>query len=154
VNYASLRDRHIEGASSTASPATLLVMLYDRLVLDLLRAESALRDGKRDAAHEQLTHAQDIISELSNTLDVDAWDGAPPLMSVYTFVHTSLVDANAKGDPEAVVACRELIEPLQDAWQRALCELEMDVAEAESMLAIAHLQVTSAMPPVYLDTPA
>jgi flagellar protein FliS len=137
MNYNALRDRYVQDAVSTASPATLLVMLYDRLVLDLLRAESALRDGKRDAANEQLTHAQDIISELSNTLDVDAWDGAPQLMSVYTFVHTSLVDANVKGDAEAVVACRELIEPLQDAWQRAASQ----VAEAEPERSLGELGV-------------
>ncbi len=127
MNYNALRDRYVQDAVSTASPATLLVMLYDRLVLDLLRAETALRDGKRDAANEQLTHAQDIISELANTLDVDAWEGARQLMSVYTFLHTTLVEANVKGDADSVVACRELIEPLQDAWQRAakqVAELE------------------------------
>lgn len=127
MNYANLRDRYVQDAVSTASPATLLIMLYDRLVLDLLRAEAALRDGKRDAANEQLTHAQDIIAELSNTLDVDAWEGARRLMSVYTFLHTSLVDANVKGDADKVAACRELVEPLQDAWQRAAKQ----VAEAE-----------------------
>jgi len=127
MNYANLRDRYVQDAVSTASPATLLVMLYDRLVLDLLRGEAALRDGKRDVANEQLTHAQDIISELSNTLDVDVWDGARQLMSVYTFLHTSLVDANVKGDADKVVACRELVEPLQDAWQRAAKQ----VAETE-----------------------
>ena len=78
MNYDTLRDRYVQDAVSTASPATLLVMLYDRLVLDLLRAETALRDGKRDAANEQLAHAQDIISELANTLDVDVWEGATP----------------------------------------------------------------------------
>ena len=76
MNYANLRDRYVQDAVSTASPATLLIMLYDRLVLDLLRAEAALAEGKRDAANEQLTHAQDIVSELAATLDVNAWDGA------------------------------------------------------------------------------
>lgn len=119
MNYSNLRDRYVQDAVSTASPATLLIMLYDRLVLDLLRGEAALRDGKREQAHEQLTHAQDIISELSNTLDLDAWDGAKQLMAVYAFLLTTLVDANVKGDADMVASCRELVEPLQDAWQRA-----------------------------------
>ena len=67
MNYANLRDRYVQDAVTTASPATLLVMLYDRLVLDLMRGESALRSGQRDAANEQLNHAQDIISELANS---------------------------------------------------------------------------------------
>ena len=119
MNYENLRDRYVQDAVSTASPATLLIMLYDRLVLDLLRAEAALTEGQRDAAHQQLVHAQDIVSELAATLDVDAWDGARQLMSVYTFLATSLVEANVEGDVAKVVACRELVEPLQEAWQQA-----------------------------------
>ena len=137
MNYNTLRERYVQDAVSTASPATLLVMLYDRLVLDLLRAETALRDKKREAANEQLTHAQDIISELANTLDVDAWDGATQLMSVYAFLLTTLVEANIECDPEKVVACRELLEPLQDAWQRAATQ----VAEAEPQRSLGELGV-------------
>ena len=137
MNYDTLRDRYVQDAVSTASPATLLVMLYDRLVLDLLRAETALRDGKRDAANEQLAHAQDIISELANTLDVDVWEGATQLMSVYAFLLTSLVEANIECDADKVVACRELIEPLQDAWQRAASQ----VAESEPERSLGELGV-------------
>lgn len=127
MNYANLRDRYVQDAVSTASPATLLIMLYDRLVLDLLRGETALRAGQRDAANSQLTHAQDILAELANTLDVDAWDGAKQLMSVYTYLITSLIDANVRGDADKVAACRELVEPLQEAWQQAARQ----VAQAE-----------------------
>jgi len=137
MNYANLRDRYVRDAVSTASPATLLVMLYDRLVLDLLRAEAALRDNNRQAANAQLLHAQDIISELANTLDMDVWDGAKQLMSIYNFLLTTLVDANIKGDPEMVVSCRELIEPLQEAWQQAASQ----VAQAEPERALGELGV-------------
>ncbi len=127
MNYSNLRDRYVQDAVSTASPATLLIMLYDRLVLDLLRGETALREGKRDQANEQLKHAQDIISELANTLDTTAWDGAKQLMAVYTFLLTSLVEANVQADADKVAMCRELVEPLQDAWQQAARQ----VAQAE-----------------------
>lgn len=137
MNYSNLRDRYVQDAVTTASPATLLVMLYDRLVLDLMRGETALRQGQRDAANEQLNHAQDIISELANTLDVNAWDGAKQLMSVYTFLLTSLVEANVQGDADKVAACRELVEPLQDAWQQAARQ----VAEAEPQRAMGELGV-------------
>lgn len=137
MNYANLRDRYVQDSVSTASPATLLVMLYDRLVLDLLRAEAALNDGKKDQANEQLLHAQDIVSELASTLDVDAWEGAKQLMSVYTFLLTTLVEANVQGDVDKVVACRELVEPLQDAWQQAARQ----VAQAEPERSLGELGV-------------
>lgn len=137
MNYANLRERYVQDAVSTASPATLLIMLYDRLVLDLLRAEAALAEGKRDAANEQLNHAQDIVSELAATLDLDAWEGARQLMSVYTFLSTSLVEANIQADAAKVAACRGLVEPLQEAWQQAARQ----VAEAEPERSFGELGV-------------
>lgn len=123
MNYASVRARYVDDSVATASPARLLTMLYDRLVLDLERAEHEQRDGNRGAAGPHLTHAQDIVGELMATLDVDAWDGGPQLMSVYSFLMTELVGANVSGDPERTAACRELVEPLRDAWYQAAQEL-------------------------------
>jgi len=137
MNYSNLRDRYVQDSVSTASPATLLLMLYDRLVLDLLRAEAALNDGLKAQANEQLLHAQDVVSELASTLDVDAWDGAKQLMSVYTFLLSTLIEANLEGDAAKVVACRELVEPLQDAWQQAA----RHVAQAEPERSFGELGV-------------
>jgi flagellar secretion chaperone FliS len=119
MNYAAVRSRYMDDSVSTANPAQLLIMLYDRLVLDLSRAEAAQRAGDRAGAGQQLLHAQDIVSELASTLDVSAWDGAQQLMSVYTFLLTELMGANVAGDPERTAACRELVEPLRDAWRQA-----------------------------------
>ena len=69
------RLRYVTDSVETASPARLLVQLYDRLVLDLTRGEQALAAGDRAAASEQICHAQDIITELHATLKVDAWSG-------------------------------------------------------------------------------
>lgn len=137
MNYGNLRERYVQDSVSTASPATLLIMLYDRLVLDLLRAEAALNDNNKQQASEQLLHAQDVVSELASTLDVDAWDGAKQLMSVYTFLITTLVEANLEGDVTKVIACRELVEPLQDAWQQAA----RTVAKAEPERSFGELGV-------------
>jgi len=123
MNYAAVRTRYLDDAVATASPATLLTMLYDRLVLDLTRAEAAQRSGDRATANGQLLHAQDIISELLSTLDVGAWDGARQLMSVYTFLLSELVSANVSGDADRTAACRELVEPLREAWHEAAAQL-------------------------------
>lgn len=123
ANYAAVRTRYVDDTVATASPAKLLTMLYDRLVLDLTRAEAEQRAGNRGAAGPHLTHAQDIVGELASTLDVSAWDGAPQLLSIYTFLLTELVSANVAGDPERTAACRALVEPLADAWHQAAGQL-------------------------------
>ncbi len=61
MNYAAVRARYLDDAVATASPAKLLTMLYDRLVLDLERAETAQRAGDRAGAGPHLLHAQDIV---------------------------------------------------------------------------------------------
>lgn len=115
----TMRARYIADTIQTASPAKLLLMLFDRLVLDLARGEQALIAGNRPEANTQLTHAQDIISELHMSLDMDAWAGSTALAQLYSFAVTELVNANVQGDVTKVTACRVLMEPLRDTWRQA-----------------------------------
>lgn len=113
------RERYLADSIATASPAKLLVMLYDRLVLDLTRAEDALAADDRVAASRQLMHAQEILLELRTSLDVEAWEAAPGLANLYVFVLGELMRANVNGDGALVASCRGLVEPLRDAWREA-----------------------------------
>lgn len=117
--YAAYRTRFVSDTVATAAPERLLVMLYDRLLLDIERGEAALRAGDRVAAHSQLLHAQDILFELLGTLRTDAWEGAPQLASLYQWVIAELVTANSRLDADRAKACRELVAPLRDAWHEA-----------------------------------
>ena len=120
---ASLRARYVGDAVTTASPQRLLVMLYDRLVLDLERAEIALDTGDRTDAAAQIQHAQDIVFELRESLRVDAWEGGPRLAALYSWMITELVQAGVKRDRNRVAACRQIAEPLRDAWRQAAATL-------------------------------
>jgi flagellar protein FliS len=123
MSAATLRNRYLGDSITTASPQRLLVMLYDRLALDLERAEAALTTGDREAANALLQHAQDIVLELHSSLQVDCWDGGPRLSALYTWLHGELVRANTKGDLRRVVDCRKIVEPLRDAWTEAAASL-------------------------------
>ncbi|GAB1694681.1 flagellar export chaperone FliS [Krasilnikovia sp. M28-CT-15] len=115
----AMRERYLADSIATASPAKLLVMLFDRLVLDLTRGEQALLDGDREEARVNLLHAQDIVLELQSSLKPDAWDGAADLAAIYAFVMKELVNANVKSDAVKTRQCRELMEPLRDTWREA-----------------------------------
>jgi flagellar secretion chaperone FliS len=114
-----LRNRYLEDSVNTASPGKLLVMLYDRLVLDLQQGEQAIQGGDRETASEKINHAQEIILELRTTLDVDVWEGAAGLAALYSWLLTELIQANIKLDAAKVAVCRGMIEPLRDAWREA-----------------------------------
>jgi flagellar secretion chaperone FliS len=120
---ASVRARYLSDGVTTASPQQLLVMLYDRLALDLERAEDALVGKDREAAHVQLMHAQEIVLELRSSLQVDVWEGGPRLAALYSWLVGELIQANLKGDVRRVRDCRSIVEPLRDAWREAAASL-------------------------------
>jgi flagellar protein FliS len=119
----SLRARYLGDTIATASPQQLLVMLYDRLALDLERAEAALVDKDRQLAHGQLMHAQEIVLELRASLNVEVWEGGPRLAALYAWLLGELIQANLKGDVRRVRDCRKVVEPLRDAWREAAASL-------------------------------
>lgn len=115
--------RYLSDSLATASPSVLLVMLYDRLILDLTRGEQALVAADRESAHNNLVHAQEIVRELLSSLELDQWDGAPALGALYTWLLKELMAANLAGDAERIATCRvETVEPLAEAWRQAALE--------------------------------
>jgi flagellar protein FliS len=113
------RNPYLESTVQTASPARLLVMLCERLVLDCQRGTDALESGDHSVAHLQLLHAQDIVAELHSTLRTDAWDGAEDLGRLYGHLQVSLVQANVRHDAELARHCLEIATQLADTWREA-----------------------------------
>ena len=113
------RARYNRDAVLSATPVRLLTMLYDRLLLDLNRAESAQQRQDWQTASDNLIHAQAIVSELSTSLNVDAWDGAEGLFSLYTYASTAMVSANTHRDSARTRECIQLLEPLRLTWHEA-----------------------------------
>ncbi len=57
-NGRGARNAYVDNSVATASPERLLVMLCDRLVLDVQRGVAALSAGVPVEAHGYLVHAQ------------------------------------------------------------------------------------------------
>jgi flagellar protein FliS len=119
MNPALKRAQLNREAILSASPARLLTMLYDRLLVDLNRAEAAQLAGDWPAASENLVHAQAIISELVSSLNSDEWSGATGLQGIYAFATQLLIDANIKRNPALTRQAILLMEPLRQTWHEA-----------------------------------
>ena len=113
------REAYLAASVATASPAQLLVMLCERLVLDLQRATDALRRGEPSQAHDPLLHAQDIVVELRSTLGVDAWEGGPGLAALYDYLYGELVRANVRKDLATADFALHIASTLRDTWRDA-----------------------------------
>ncbi|TFC92988.1 flagellar export chaperone FliS [Cryobacterium sinapicolor] len=103
----------------SATPVRLLTMLYDRLLLDLGRAEIAQNIEDWAVASENLLHAQAIVSELSTSLNVEAWEGGEGLFALYTYVSNALMSANIHRDVARTREAIALLEPLRQTWHEA-----------------------------------
>ncbi|MEQ4520875.1 flagellar export chaperone FliS [Pseudarthrobacter sp. B907] len=120
---AAQRNQYLADSVLSAPPARLLTMLYDRLLLDLGRAETAQQAANWPVASENLLHGQAIIAELISSLKTDAWDGADGLLGLYNYAFTALVNANIQRDAALTREAIDLLEPLRQAWHEAAASI-------------------------------
>jgi flagellar protein FliS len=113
------RAAYMDATIATASPSRLLVMLFDRLVLDVQRGLEAQRRGDFEETHRQLTHAQDIVMELQSSLRADEFRGGYDLAALYGFLHRQLIMANIRKDAAITDEVLTLVTDLCDAWRQA-----------------------------------
>jgi flagellar protein FliS len=111
---------------ATATPSQLLVMLFERLVLDCERGLRALVAQDRETAHAQLVHAQAIVTELQSSLDVDGMPAGRELLALYGYLQRRLIQANVGQQPaaakEALVVARDLCETWRAAARLAAAD--------------------------------
>jgi flagellar protein FliS len=134
TSLARAKQQYLEQQVASASPERLLTMLYDRLLVDVDRAAASQDAADWTAAGSHLTHAQQIVAELSGSL-TDAWDGAGELRAIYTYLTGRLIAANISHDREITAECHALIAPLRDAWHRAAVETSAAAPAPSSALA-------------------
>jgi flagellar secretion chaperone FliS len=115
-------------AVQTANGPHLLLMLCDRLAVDIARSEVALEANDNKAANDHLQHAQRIVRMLRNALQPDGFAGGRELLSVYQFLENHLVRANLEKSGALVRECAELVQPIHEAWTRAVRDQERENA--------------------------
>lgn len=121
---AALRRRYTNDSVTTASPGQLVVLLYNRLVKDLHLALVGLERRDIEGAHRALRHAQEIVAELSSSLDLEVWPDGDGLLALYDYVQDRLVHANVTKSAALVAEALDLVEPLRDAFTQAAATAE------------------------------
>ncbi|EOD00378.1 flagellar export chaperone FliS [Caldisalinibacter kiritimatiensis] len=103
----------------TASPEELTLMLYNGAVKFIKQGKVFLEQKDMEKAHNSIVRAQDIISELNITLNMD-YEISKNLRSLYTFILERLMDANIKKDIKILDEVLPLVEELRDTWKEAM----------------------------------
>ncbi|MBM7866676.1 flagellar export chaperone FliS [Heliobacterium gestii] len=105
-------------AVQTAAPEKLLLMLYDGAIRFLHQAIKYIDEKKPNEAHQNIVKAQNIIVELTVTLNMD-YPISQNLRSLYDFFFQHLVQANVKKDTKMIMDIIKLLSELRDTWEEA-----------------------------------
>jgi flagellar secretion chaperone FliS len=119
----TLRNRFVNDGVAAMSNERILVALFDRLLVDIDQAVTAIAGKQVAVAHDKLIHGQRILEELLLALDADVWPGAADLAGLYVHARQLLVTANLRKDPAPLAECRELLAPLAEAWKDAYAQI-------------------------------
>lgn len=111
----------------TASPAQIMIMLYDGAIRFSLVAKKKIEDKDYAAKGTYIGKVQAIVSELMSSLDFSI---APELCSrleqLYIYIIEQLTISNLELKTEPLDVVVELLKTLRDGWSEALTSLPTD----------------------------
>ena len=112
--------RYREAEVLSASPAQLVVIVYEHLLVNLRRARLLASEQDGMARSDALERARAALTELLVTLDRDkGGELANRLGSIYTFVLSELVVLGVKPDTKRMDAIIALVGELHEAFSQA-----------------------------------
>ena len=114
--FTNAQDTYRKQGILTANPVELIVMLYDGLKKNIVLARRLIERSDAAKAHKHLMKAQDIITELMNSLDM-SFEISEDLLSIYEFMLRILEEANLNKDASQLEAIVEIVTSLRDTWQ-------------------------------------
>lgn len=120
---ANLKERYKEDYVSTASPADLIIMLYEGCIKQIKLAKIYLESDDIEQTSTAIIKAQNIIMELMQSLDM-SFEISKDLMSLYDFILYELMQMNIKKDMEKSPDILNILVTLKDAWLGAKLKLD------------------------------
>ena len=121
MSYERASQAYTQSAVLSASPEQLVVMLYDGAIRFLNQAQLAMQQEKKEIARERLLRAEDIITELNKSLDVESGgEIADSLRSLYLWMKRQIMQSLIQQDPEPLSECLQQLLELREAWSSAL----------------------------------
>lgn len=112
-------DTYKEQGVLTAGPMELIIMLYNGLRKNMVLATRDIERKDPASAHMHLMKAQNIVSELLSSLDMN-FSISYDLMAIYEFLLHQLMAVNAAKESAAIEPLLEIVDVLRDAWQEVI----------------------------------
>jgi len=111
----------------TASPAQIMLMLYDGAIRFALIARGKIEEKDYAAKGAYIGKVQAIVSELMSSLDFSvAPELCERLEQLYLYIMEQLTAANLEMKTEPIDLSVELLKTLREGWNEALTSLPSD----------------------------
>jgi flagellar protein FliS len=114
----SNRNKYVQNSIQTATPAQLLIMLYDGAIKFTKQAMEAIEKKNYMEAHRNLIKVQDIVQEFIITLDHNA-PVAEGLLKLYDYFMYLLVQGNVKKNTKPLEELLGYLTDLKETWVQA-----------------------------------
>lgn len=113
----NLKQEYLTQSVLTASPADLIVMLFDSCIKNLRLAEICLSENNDlNKTNLHFQKAQQIIMELVNCLDTSI-ELSAQLLDIYDFLLRTLREMNFKKDLSLMPDVLDILISMRDTWQ-------------------------------------
>ena len=106
-------------AVTTASPGELTLMLYNGCLRFMKAARMAMENYEIEKKNENLIKAQNIISELRVTLNMEL-EVSKNMIAMYDYILRRLIEANMKNDTAILDEAEELVTGFRDTWKQVI----------------------------------
>lgn len=117
MTYSHAAAAYREHEVLTASPAQLVVIVYDHALANLTRARMAFQAGNIEARVEATGKARDALVELMATLDVERGGQlAENLRGLYGFLINQLLDLGLHPDARLLDRVTTMVSELRSAF--------------------------------------
>jgi len=123
------RNKYLETTVQTASPAQLLLMLYDGAIRFCKLGIEGIKEDDVEKKHTNLTKVQSIIFELMSTLDKDI-EVSDGLLRLYEYFIHRLTEANTRKDEEPAEEVLNYLVDLKQTWVQAASSMNKHVSGA------------------------
>lgn len=125
-------NQYREQSVLTAGPGELVLMLYDGCLKQVRLARLAINENMTAERNSALQKAQEIVSELINTLDFD-YELSDSLYALYDYFLNELITANVENSTNRLDSIESLLVELRDTWEQMVKQQKSGSGSAASL---------------------
>jgi flagellar protein FliS len=132
MNAYEAKNSYQETTVASANPIRLVIMVYDRLLLDMQKAIAGIHSGDVESRTQNIKHAMECVDHLQANLNMESGgEAANFLWRFYTQLRAKLLEAQMKRSENILKEQIWLLQQVRGEWEKAERQL-IGVSETQT----------------------